>query len=461
MDEFNNNQNNGTDNQPQSNYYYGYQSYQQPTYEQAVIPTPIELEPVRAKRKKTAAPWIAALVVTCMVAGGGGALIGVQLADNNGTANQPSVAATDTPNGAAATKSPEATSVVQSLPSGTQLTAAQIFERCNQGTVAISTEQNGRNVFGRSTTQSAAGSGFIISKDGYIITNHHVIAGANKVTVLLYDGTKYDAKVIGSDQQSDIAVLKVEANNLAALELGTSANIKVGDIVYAIGNPLGELANTLTNGIVSALDREITIDNDDGTANSLNLMQTNAAISPGNSGGPLINAYGQVIAVVNAKSVSSGVEGLGFAIPMDDAQEIINDIMKNGTVTTRASLNINAADFYEVRGNGQVTIPGAGVSSVVEGGAADKAGIKEDDIITAIDGKNIENKDALVKALRDYKVGDKVVLTVDRNKQELKITVELGAPMAAPEDESTSGGNDNGQQPPEINPDDPFGFFGG
>jgi serine protease Do len=277
-------------------------------------------------------------------------------------------------------------------------------------------------MFGGSYTSVGAGSGVIISEDGYIITNHHVIEDAEKVTVTLYDGTVYDAEIIGSDEQADIGVIKVQAENLDAAMIGDSDAIRVGDTAIVIGNPLGTLGGTVTNGIISAVNREITINNQ-----TMNLIQTNAAINSGNSGGGLFSAEGRLIGIVNAKDsglTSSGavIEGLGFAIPVNTAIAVANDIMENGHVTDRATIGVGLKTLEQDYNGYQA---GLYISGIYEGGAAEAAGLKAGDRIVMADGEEITNYTQLSKVLSGKHVGDTMTLTVERDGRELEFTLTL------------------------------------
>ena len=251
------------------------------------------------------------------------------------------------------------------------------------------------------------------------------------IEVSFSDGTKYTAKLVGGEQDNDIAVLKIDATGLQPVTLGDSSQLVVGESVYAIGNPLGELTYTLTDGIVSALDRLITTSSQDSNGNTvsttLNVLQTNCAINPGNSGGPLFDSYGNVVGVVSAKMTesSSGVsaEGLGFAIPINDVKDIINDLIEHGYVTGKPYMGVQVRTVTEdIQRYG---IPaGAVVEYVAEGSCAEKAGLQVNDIITAIDDTAIDSSTALTAALSsNYKAGDTATLTVVRSQQEMKISI--------------------------------------
>lgn len=297
---------------------------------------------------------------------------------------------------------------------------SDIVEKCKDSVVEITTESvsSGNSIFGQYVSQGA-GSGVIISKDGYIVTNNHVVSGATSLKVTTTDGTEYDASVVGKDSQTDLAVIKVDANNLQAATLGDSDILQVGDPAIAIGNPLGELGGTVTTGIISATDRQITIDDE-----TMTLLQTDAAINPGNSGGGLFNADGNLIGIVNAKESSTGIEGLGFAIPITPAQDIITELMENGSVTSRPALNVSLYD-YTSKNQGQYSkyAEGCYIVQIVKNGAADKAGLKQNDRILSFDGEQIQSTSDVKNVLKKHKIGDTVKMVVERDSK--KITVEI------------------------------------
>lgn len=297
---------------------------------------------------------------------------------------------------------------------------SDIVEKCKDSVVEITTESasSGNSIFGQYVSQGA-GSGVIISKDGYIVTNNHVVSGATSLKVTTTDGTEYDASVVGKDSQTDLAVIKVDANNLQAATLGDSDILQVGDSAIAIGNPLGELGGTVTTGIISATDRQITIDDE-----TMTLLQTDAAINPGNSGGGLFNADGNLIGIVNAKESSTGIEGLGFAIPITPAQDIITELMQNGSVTSRPALNVSLYD-YTSNNQGQYSKyeDGCYIVQIVKNGAADKAGLKQNDRILSFDGEQIQSTSDVKNVLKKHKIGDTIKMVVERDSK--KITVEI------------------------------------
>lgn len=297
---------------------------------------------------------------------------------------------------------------------------SDIVEKCKDSVVEITTESasSGNSIFGQYVSQGA-GSGVIISKDGYIVTNNHVVSGATSLKVTTTDGTEYDASVVGKDSQTDLAVIKVDANNLQAATLGDSDILQVGDPAIAIGNPLGELGGTVTTGIISATDRQITIDDE-----TMTLLQTDAAINPGNSGGGLFNADGNLIGIVNAKESSTGIEGLGFAIPITPAQDIITELMQNGSITSRPALNVSLYD-YTSNNQGQYSKyeDGCYIVQIVKNGAADKAGLKQNDRILSFDGEQIQSTSDVKNVLKKHKIGDTIKMVVERDSK--KITVEI------------------------------------
>ncbi len=301
----------------------------------------------------------------------------------------------------------------------TNVSITDIANETMDSVVEIKTESVSTHSFFQQAIISGAGSGVILSKDGYIVTNHHVIDGASKITVTTRSGKSFEAKLIGSDSATDLAVLKIEAEDLQPAVLGDSSKLNVGDTAVAIGNPLGSLGGTVTSGIISALDREVTIDNQ-----KMQLLQTNAAINPGNSGGGLFNANGELIGIVNAKSSGDSIEGLGFAIPINRAKEIINNLIENGYVKGRASLGVtlvNGSDSFFEEDTTQVYI-----YEVSKGGAADKAGLKRGDQILKIDDTSIKDISDVTTIISNHSAGDTIKMTVLRDTQTKTITVTLG-----------------------------------
>lgn len=301
---------------------------------------------------------------------------------------------------------------------------SSVVDQCRPTVVEITTEiaSSGSNPF-QQYVQQGAGSGVIMTSDGYIITNNHVIEGASTITVKTVDGSEYDAKLIGRDAQTDLAVIKIEANDLPAATFGNSNELKVGDIAIAIGNPLGSLGGTVTTGIISALNREITIENE-----TMTLLQTDAAINPGNSGGGLFDEAGNLIGIVNAKQSSAGIEGLGFAIPISDAVEILDELVRNGTVTNRPALNVSLYDYTDTSlyGNSKYS-DGVYIVQIIDGGAADQAGLKVNDQIIRFNGKDVSSTSEVKKELRSLKIGDRVPITVVRDGKEIETEITLSS----------------------------------
>ncbi len=310
------------------------------------------------------------------------------------------------------------TAPVQGLPAATGgYTPAQVYAANVKSVVSIAVTVQSYN-FGQITEGSGSGSGFILTENGYVVTNYHVVEGGTSISVVMHDGSSYPASLVGQDSTNDVAVLKIEASGLPAVTLGSSSNLNVGDMVVAIGNPLGELNATQTVGYICGKDREVTTG---GTI--INMLQTDAAINPGNSGGPLFNMQGQVVGITTAKysgTTSSGasIEGIGFAIPIDDVLGIIGDLQNYGYVTG-AYMGVTVQNLSQ-----EVTeatgIAGIKVISVEPGFAAEKAGLKAGDIITAVDGKDVDSVTALIRVLRGYKAGDTALLTIIRSGEKLE-----------------------------------------
>lgn len=311
------------------------------------------------------------------------------------------------------------------------MTPGQIYTKCVDSVVAITAQVSNAQGVG-----SSSGSGFIISEDGYIISNYHVVEGASQLIATVHDGTEYPATLIGYDDTNDLALLKVDATGLQAATLGNSDNLIVGDQVVAIGNPLGELTSTLTVGYISAKERDVSTDN-----TIINMLQTDAAINPGNSGGPLFNMKGEVVGITTAKysgATSSGatIEGIGFAIPMNDVVDKIKELQTNGYVST---------PYMGVSVTNQAEGIGAYVASVEPGSSAAAAGIRAGDIIVELGGHEISAIADITRALRDYKVGDSTSVTVYRSRQLLELTITFGEkPQNSTDNKLPSG---NGQMP--------------
>ena len=309
---------------------------------------------------------------------------------------------------------------------GTSMSVQQIASVVSPSVVAITTEQmsSSQTWFGGYYVQSGAGSGVIISQDGYILTCAHVVSGATSVKVQLNGSDEsYDATVVGQDSTSDIAVLKIDAAGLTPAVIGDSDALAVGEVAVAVGNPLGTLSNTVTDGIVSALNRQVTVQDNDMT-----LIQTDASISPGNSGGGLFNANGELIGIVNAKSSYSEAEGIGFAIPINTAMEIGQQLIENGSVA-RPALGVKIMDVTDAQTAQQlgVSTMGVYVVEVTKGSGADAAGVQAGDRVLAVDDTAVSDSSALKNYLKDKGIGDTVNLQVERDGKVLTLAVTLGS----------------------------------
>ncbi len=324
------------------------------------------------------------------------------------------------------TKRVSATNYTLSKATGSEKSIEEIVAMNENAVVEIRTESVAMDMWMQNYVTEGAGSGVIVDTKGYILTCNHVIEGANKVNITLKDGTELQAEVIGTDPQNDLAVLKINATNLTAATYGNSEELSVGDLAVAIGNPLGELGGTASQGIISALDRELTVDN-----KNLTLLQTDASINPGNSGGGLFDQYGNLIGIVVAKSSGSDVEGLGFAIPINTAAEIAKDLIENGKVTTRAAIGVAIVDVPDAEAAMQYGVRYTGVYiQEVTSKKAKKAGLQAGDMFYYLEDKKIETSADLTSALAKYKPGDKVSITVIRDNQTVDVEVELVEPAS-------------------------------
>ena len=397
--------------------------------------------PVQPKKQgffHRAAVKVTALILACAVtvrltAGGGAAIAGSGSNSGKTTIQQ-------------SDRQP-VTVQVKKVDGQTKMDPATVYASVVNSAVSINCSATSTNIFGQQTQTASSGSGFIITEDGYVVTNYHVVSGASSVQVTLYNGDTYDATVIGGDSDYDVAVLKINADGLQPVTLGESADVNVGDTVLAIGNPLGELTFSMSQGIVSSCDRAINVD---GTP--FNMIQVDCSINPGNSGGPLVNLYGEVVGIVSAKYSSyssTTVEGLGFAIPISDVRSIITDIMENGAVTDKAYMAITAGTMNEqmaAQFNIDVT-EGVFVYSVVEGGAGEKAGLRLGDVITKMGDKTLTSRQDLSAAMKGYRAGDTVTLTVYRGGQYIEVELTFDAQpqtTGSEEDNTQSSGNNGG-----------------
>ena len=355
---------------------------------------------------------------------------------------------------------------IKTVDGKTEMTDAEVYAANVNSVVSINTTATaGTNFFGQSVQTASAGSGFVLTADGYIVTNYHVVEDADTVKVTMYNGDEYDAKYVGGDEDYDIAVIKVEAENLQPVTVGDSDTLNVGDHVLAVGNPLGELTFSMSGGMVSSVNRAINV-----SGTPFNMIQTDASINPGNSGGPLFNSYGEVVGIVSAKYSSASneesVEGLGFAIPINDVIAMIQDIMTNGYVTNKPYLGITGGSMTEqMAAQFRYDIDsGVFVYSVEEGGAADKAGLQMGDVITKVGDTDITSMEDLNVVKKQYSAGDTATFTIYRDGQEMTVEVTWDA---VPAQEQTSSDaqiqeNSNSSQSGGMDSyDDLFNYFFG
>lgn len=395
----------------------------QPQYSYQPQPDTAPEAPQKPKKNRTGVK-VTALVLSCALVGGamgfGGSALQNHLAAKNADTEEAQQASV-------VYEGSRETSVINiaQIDTSKEMTPAEVYAQNVNSTVGIRTSIT-TNYWGYQTQAAAAGSGFILSADGYILTNYHVVEDSNSITVSLYDGTEYDATLVGCDESNDIAVLKIDAEGLTPVVLGDSDNLNVGDQVVAIGNPLGELTFSLTTGVVSALNREVTLSSNV----TMNLIQTDCAINSGNSGGALFNLYGEVIGITNAKYSSSSssseasIDNIGFAIPLNHVKNIVKSIIETGSIT-KPYIGVTVSSVSsEAQGYGLPT--GAAVRSVEADSPAAKAGLEENDIITEVDGTAINSSTELVNYVGEKTPGDELTFKVYRQGEELELTVTIG-----------------------------------
>ena len=446
MDDFRNNGYNGYNgqyqqqNNQQGYNYYG--SYQDHGTESEVVYKP---EKKKGRGKKVLAGIVGVLSVAAI---GATSIVGYNLirgdgavstSDSSESGSAASVKASASADASSSAADKQAETVSKDMPSVVQLASPS-----DAMSIPEIVEKNTPSVVGIQCVASNGvfmGTGIIMSEDGYIITNAHVVENARSVSVKLpssyaddsenaEDALTFDAKIIGTDSQSDIAVLKINKTGLTKAEFGKSSDVKVGELAIVIGNPLSmELANSVTAGIISSLNRTITIED-----RTMNYMQTDASINSGNSGGPLINAYGQVIGIASAAVTKSYGEGIGFAIPIDEAIPIIEDLIKNGRVTGRPTLGVSGENISDIYAKYYDIPKGFRVKTVNVDSAAEEAGIKVNDIIIGIDGKLIESIEEFNSIKNTHKAGETVKISVYRNGEIIDLDVTLKE--ATTEDES-------------------------
>ena len=307
---------------------------------------------------------------------------------------------------------------------GSEMTVGEIIKKNEDAVVEIIVSGTAQNMWGQFQLTQGAGSGVIVKEDGYIATNYHVIQGATKVQVTLHNGEQYSARIVGSDPSNDVAVIKIDAKDLTTATVGDSSTVEVGDLAVAIGNPLGQLGGTATSGIISALDRTLNVE---GT--TLTLLQTDAAINGGNSGGGLFNSKGELIGIVESKASAVGVEGLAFALPINNVSGIINDIIENGgsgqVAASTPAVGIVISDVSEENAQ-YYGLESAGVYiAQVTGENAQKAGFQEEDRIISFNGTEIKGSSEFISLVRKCKVGDTVTVVVSRGGQQIEIKTVL------------------------------------
>ncbi len=392
--------------------------------------------PVQPKKHHGGVGRVVALILSCAVISAACGFGGAILAQNGSRTGKTTVQQSNR----------TATTVnVKKVDGQTLMSPAEVYASTVNSVVSINCSAVSTNIFGQQTESASSGSGFIYTADGYIVTNQHVVANASSINVTLYNGDTYPATLVGSDSDYDVAVLKIDAKDLPAVTLGSSTDVNVGDTVMAIGNPLGELTFSMSQGIVSCVNRAINVE---GTP--FNMIQVDASINPGNSGGPLMNLYGEVVGIVSAKYSSyanTTVEGLGFAIPINDVQSIIKDIMENGSVGNKAYMAITAGTMtqqmaaqYKINAT-----EGVFVYSVEDGGAGDKAGLKLGDVITKLNDTQITSMEDLSAAKKGFKAGDTVTLTVLRDGKEITTQLTFDAQPQTTDDtaDSSQSGDNN------------------
>lgn len=384
-------------------------SYREPAH---AAPTgPAHIKP-KEKKYVTRGALVACMIATMIISSVLGGIVGGVL-----TGTQPS-------DGRASRDDSGLSQLNLGDATGSELTVAEIIDKNENAVVEIVVSGTSQNMWGQLQLVQGAGSGVIVRDDGYIATNYHVIQGANKVEVTLHSGETYTANIIGSDPTNDIAVIKIDAKDLSTVTIGNSSTVDVGDLAVAIGNPLGQLGGTATSGIISALDRTLEVE---GT--TLTLLQTDAAINGGNSGGGLFNSRGELIGIVESKASAVGVEGLAFALPINNVSGIINDMIENGGSAQAAAgtpavgvviseVSEDNAQYYGLESAGVYI-------AQVTGENAQKAGFQEMDRIISFNGKAISSSNEFITLVRKCKIGDTVTIVVSRNGQEIEIKTVL------------------------------------
>ncbi len=390
--------------------------------------------PARERRKGGGKGWIAGVLAACMVVSVAGGALGAYgmnyLSRKEGTIFYQAVGSG---NSETALPAPDAT---QAGYTGGVLSVSEIAALAAPSVVEIRTEKVSTSNFLGQYVQTGAGSGVILSADGTIVTNDHVVEGATRITVTTVDGTEYEATLLGTDSKTDVAVLKVEATGLTPVILGDSDALTVGEYTMVIGNPLGQLGGTVTDGIISALSRDVTINGE-----TMNLLQTNAAINPGNSGGGMFNEKGELVGIVNAKSGntdgSTSIEGLGFAIPVNTVKKSVEELLEYGYVRGRPALGVSLLDIDSMEKAFQYRVGRLGVyvATVTAGGASEAAGVKAGDCIVSIGDVAVESYADVKAQLNNHSVGDVIQLQVIRDGRTLTLEITLEEFKPTPSEE--------------------------
>jgi serine protease Do len=449
---------------------YGAPQNGTPNYNPPMSGYHVTPEPPKKQKKSGGAKTVAAVALVCVLAGGlcGGAVATMLNRNTTNVTEAPVEDEASTEESAAETEEPTvfktSTIDVKTNSTTTNMTPQDVYENYVNAVVAISNEGTTTNIFGQVSATASSGSGMIISEDGYILTNNHVVEDAQTLTVTMTSGEEYDATIIGTDSENDVALIKIDATDLPTVSIGDSDSIQVGEQLCAIGNPLGELTNTLTVGYVSALDREI---NENGTP--INMFQTDCAINSGNSGGPIFDMNGNVVGITTAKystssySSSASIEGIGFCIPINDAMGIVDDLMQYGYVRGRVSMGITCQAISSTVTQYYNLPTGIYVNSVTEGSAAENAGLQQGDIICALDGTEITSVTDLKALLKSYSPGDTATLTVykseTRTTEDVEITFDEMVTTTSTEttEEETTEDQNTQQGTQQMIPINPFG----
>ena len=422
----------------ESNTYNDYTGYEEPVNAK-------KKEPKYVTRKAFVITLIFAMILSAAVGAGAYAL------------------AISTFGGTSIDKSISTTNYNLSENTGSPLSIQEIVAKNENSVVAITTESVATDSWLRQYVTEGAGSGVIISEDGYIVTNNHVIDGASNIKVTLNDGTQVAAELISTDAQTDLAVIKIDKAGLPPVAFGDSAALNVGDLAVAIGNPLGTLAGSATEGIISGLEREITID-----GRTMKLIQTSAAINPGNSGGGLFDQYGNLIGIVVAKSAGSEVEGLGFVIPVNLVKEITTSLIENGYVEGRPAAGISILDLTDSADAMQYGVQITGVYiAELNGNNAKKSGLEVGDMVYYLDDTKITSDSQLIALIQEHEVGDKVTFTIVRNNELKKYSLVLEDSQDIQKQTEDADGSENqngqngqnGQQLPQQEPEQERGWF--